>query len=101
GIRVFHVTGVQTCALPILDVVVDELVGLLALVLPGGGQDEDGEEKGPEARAAHGLLLDDQELGAPVHLPGAFVVTGIERLALARSEGRRVGKESDSTCVPW
>ena len=32
-----------------LDVVVDELVGLLALVLPGRGQGQDGEQEGPEA----------------------------------------------------
>jgi hypothetical protein len=66
-----------------LDVVVDELVGLLALVLPGRGQGQDGQQEGPKPRTAHVLLLDDLELGPPVHLPGRLVVAGVDGLALA------------------
>ena len=66
-----------------LDVVVDELVGLLALVLTPDGQGQDGEEEGPEDFTAQVLFLDDQELGAPVHLPGPFVMARVEGLALA------------------
>src|SRR5690606_39427590 len=76
GIRAFHVTGVQTCALPILET----LDGVLVL-------DEVGKA---EVAAGAGTTRDalDQDV---VVLAG-----GVVSPAGARSEERRVGKESRS-----
>src|SRR5690606_41199766 len=99
GIRVFHVTGVQTCALPILAATkVFEGMGVYAPTLGIVG-------------AVLGLMAVMQNLADPSKLgPGiaaAFTATvyGIASANLlflpmaARSEERRVGKEARTTDV--
>src|SRR5690606_40164404 len=90
GIRHFHVTGVQTCALPILDIYRPTLETLKALV----------------ARVPRGGIIAFDELNHPDY-PGetqaVMECIGIHNLKLrrldispmlsyARSEERRVGK---------
>src|SRR3712207_8132205 len=77
GIRDIGVTGVQTCALPILEVLQDE-VGQLGTVLLGN----------PVAGSAQHL-----EAVGPAY-PGGCVLRG-------RSEERRVGKECRSRWSPY
>src|SRR5690606_40264480 len=90
GIRDFHVTGVQTCALPIYlcfhlglrECVPHACEGLIELLLVGGG---DGEVAAVAELAVAGdelLLLFLQ--GIPVR--------SIRRRTVYRSEERRVGK---------
>src|SRR5690606_39731300 len=85
GIRDFHVTGVQTCALPISAVFSFPVVGVRA-------QSTDADPASVEARAAthieNARRLAGTELTAPFEF---FCVPG------NRSEERRVGKESR----PW
>src|SRR5690606_40600540 len=78
GIRVFHVTGVQTCALPIFDL----RAGLVALKV-------EGDERLPLQFLARpfGFL----HLGPAARLPPEQA-KGVLRL-IHRSEERRVGKE--------
>src|SRR5690606_40122146 len=100
GIRDFHVTGVQTCALPIsfglratlafdlapgeyhANVVLAVLAGRAALFAPDGFAD-------PAVPAAIAAL----------YAPHAVAVTAAERDAF-RSEERRVGKECRSPALP-
>src|SRR5690606_40591780 len=80
GIRAFHVTGVQTCALPILPLV-EDFAPLWSLSLPGSAAViQLGSHSSP--------LLDEitRTLGIPV----------LETATL-RSEERRVGEE----CRTW
>src|SRR5690606_40773087 len=73
GIRDFHVTGVQTCALPICN------------LETGEAGEEDG--IGAEGKLDHSQMLTDPEEAA------TFVkATQLDALAI-RSEERRVGKE--------
>src|SRR5690606_41109047 len=78
GIRYFHVTGVQTCALPISHLEVDQPVELL---------------DGRCARVVERRPQPGHELVAPAHedLAEQVVLVLEERV---RSEERRVGKES-------
>src|SRR5690606_39464124 len=85
GIRDFHVTGVQTCALPICLIVVDKIgrivmVNISALNLFGESNNSDTNFIGKN------LLV----LSRDIHLNQA-----VEE-ALKRSEERRVGKECRS-----
>src|SRR3546814_3536189 len=76
------VTGVQTCALPI-SVPVDALLKLLS------------DSAAPCALFALGLTL----VGRPLsHGLEQVTLTTIGKLAVHRSEERRVGKECVSTC---
>src|SRR5690606_41175397 len=80
GIRDFHVTGVQTCALPIFG--------------PGEGLQRDAVVG--EARAAAAILLGDQHAHEALLAEHAQLLGGPSRLAVAcrrggRSEERRVG----------
>ena len=86
GVLFKPVGDVQNLLLEDLDVVVDQLIGLLRLV--GAGRPEGHEEKEtcPDRSFKHGLFFDDGELGAPVSLPGRLVVTAGESLALAVGE---------------
>src|SRR5690606_40343934 len=90
GIRAFHVTGVQTCALPIL-------VGAGG---PGGGPgDQDGSRApavgdaavaGRQSTTRPGARFTDRLRTGPTSFPGDKP-TG--RHLPLRSEARRVGKE--------
>src|SRR5690606_40695702 len=83
GIRDFHVTGVQTCALPICLEIGREGV----VVVAGGGLRGPAE---PAAVVADAAVPGGQQ-GALLALPGVAV----QRVAVDqhRSEERRVGKE--------
>src|SRR5690606_40550014 len=81
GIRDFHVTGVQTCALPIFGGVGGALIPAVIRRLPEP-ELEPGEEKVPYP-----------ELAAPRWLPWVAAGMGALVCALARSEERRVGRE--------
>src|SRR5690606_39813673 len=85
GIRDFHVTGVQTCALPILWPAIEHL----ALELQN-------EEWGPAlalSEAAHRVVTDQQH---HTTFPKRFGIPMKE----IRSEERRVGKEWRSRWTP-
>src|SRR5256885_6945236 len=87
GIRDYKVTGVQTCALPILD----------DAVLPAaGGRLQAAGDVGPEADAA-GAEIDGPEVG-PI---GAADRAAAGPVAGVRSEERRVGKECRSRWSPY
>src|SRR5690606_40792441 len=96
--RDFHVTGVQTCALPISGAVAGAAALFLALVLTG----ETSGGGGP--LELFGVLTRDELELMPVWLlaligAGALVAPIPRRLAargMARSEERRVGKECRS-----
>src|SRR5437870_11391255 len=76
GIRDGHVTGVQTCALPISPLLEDQ-----------------GEWRGRRERAIH---LDPPEAGRPLADPPRPHVERPEVKHVRRSEERRVGKEGRS-----
>src|SRR5690606_40154204 len=76
GIRDFHVTGVQTCALPIYEEQVDEAGD-------GGVDEEDGQHRRVHGHAA---AVEVDALGG---VKGAVPL----RCQVVRSEERRVGKE--------
>src|SRR5690606_40494401 len=83
GIRDFHVTGVQTCALPILGgrVITRMLPARTFLNRPS---------RKPPCRRTTGCLS--------CSIAGAL---RREAVAAARSEERRVGKECRSQGAPW
>src|SRR5437773_10918996 len=87
GIRDRDVTGVQTCALPIL--IIDGAIEFLRFILPVG--------------AAHGRVVRDRRMNLPrthrFHQAYAEVLPGIARFL--RSEERRVGKECRSRSARW
>src|SRR5437870_10571425 len=87
GIRDGHVTGVQTCALPIWDLL--EVDGE-ALVEPDGRVREQPVEVLVEALVADGVQ----------HLVAAREVPDEQLLQDARSEERRVGKECRARRAP-
>src|SRR5690606_40961396 len=97
GIRVFHVTGVQTCALPLSGPV--EVRGVHAT---GGARgaiaaapDPDRAARRPVARETRGMRQDGGAAGGPggrPHRVAAYVVGG------TRSEERRVGMEWRVRC---
>src|SRR5690606_40616266 len=83
GIRDFHVTGVQTCALPIYDAVVHQHHGLVVQVLPDGVQ--------LDTYCHLALLLGSHDEG-PAHVPV---------LQEALDKGRaRTGRVPDGICSP-
>src|SRR5690606_40653619 len=96
GIRAFHVTGVQTCALPICDLVNEPLEFLVSpdRLLIGRPDDTGGISGVPAALRAVQLardrsfatssVPDHEHIGAP--------------LEVKRSEERRVGKECRRRC---
>src|SRR5690606_39344812 len=85
GIRDFHVTGVQTCALPIFDEVVDGLIDLAAdeeMTFGPSRDDADIDDDDEEAVAAlNNAKLEELKQAA------------LARFDQIRSEERRVGKE--------
>src|SRR5207244_4602471 len=97
GIRDDLVTGVQTCALPILDVEVLILADLPPAVGPLEDKAADGVAGAPLAPALLVDLLPLRELD--LGLRGSVLVAGarVERVG-ARSEERRVGNEGGG-CV--
>src|SRR5690606_39528077 len=97
GIRAFHVTGVQTCALPISGIGCN-----------GGGAA--GFVIGMEGKRVYhagdtALFSDMKLIGELCHpdvalLPiGGRFTMGPEEAMIARSEERRVGKESRTRCA--
>src|SRR5690606_39475399 len=85
GIRDFHVTGVQTCALPILNVM--DLVA--APGQAGGSITQDTQTPGRQAPAAPASAKND----ASAAMPDISVNSVTLSRGRMRSEERRVGKE--------
>src|SRR5690606_40675104 len=92
-IRVFHVTGVQTCALPILAVVSTKIASAVHLVLDEVGLKAD--------VVAGGLFAGDKGLALTEHGVSVYVGDHVGDVAgaraagatsVARAEERRVGK---------
>src|SRR5690606_40673876 len=100
GIRDFHVTGVQTCALPI---------SWSVLLLFGGGLSLASAIESSGLAAWIGVLLEacaGWPVVAVVLLITALVVfltevTSNTATASVRSEERRVGREGRSRCQGW
>src|SRR5690606_41027529 len=93
GIRDFHVTGVQTCALPIFDLGGGD--DLLALEVDAGLAGRlDGSLLGAETLHKNGAGVFTLAGDAEVGFTSAHVNAGT--LVLVRSEERRVGKECRS-----
>src|SRR5699024_12012939 len=95
GIRVRNVTGVQTCALPILEIV-EELAGE-----PVGLVGVDGCGAPVPAISLNGLATAYGTLGAGIRNihADARVATVATAMADYRSEERRVGRESRTRCA--
>src|SRR5690606_40200307 len=96
--RDFHVTGVQTCALPISDGLAlgDERLGLLDLHRQPGPLGPDLPAAAVEVREAVTLLLDALREGVQLgEALGEGLLLGAGLVAL-RSEERRVGNEGRS-----
>src|SRR5690606_40880971 len=91
GIRDFHVTGVQTCALPICEALVRAAVRHLGARTPRVSPDTGSLREDVLATLRHS---NETRLGMwvvlSVQLAGFYAETGIT----PRSEERRVGKES-------
>src|SRR5690606_39702165 len=89
GIRDFHVTGVQTCALPIFGVLIEEIARDADFEVQGAGKRVELE------RAAAVVLLGDEELlrRAIENVVRNAVRFTPEGTAVTRSEERRVGEE--------
>src|SRR5690606_39908161 len=96
GIRDFHVTGVQTCALPIYLLAGAEVgIQVLVPVMNGIAGAQIGVDVGP-AEGVDGLLgITDQQQGA-VRIVESYPIDAVED---TRSEERRVVKDSD--CGRW
>src|SRR5690606_40738656 len=95
GIRDFHVTGVQTCALPILIRMKLMVVGALALVL-SFAQCSASDDPGPEVQ---GPGVDPPGTDPPTAMGTVEVwLTRADQSSLLekRSEERRGGKERNS-----
>src|SRR5690606_40694994 len=89
GIRDFHVTGVQTCALPILG--------------PRHRSALDSDEPAPSAHTAL-FSRNATSLGSALVLNQSYeplCVVPVKRAAVLRSEERRVGKECRSRWSPY
>src|SRR5690606_40740808 len=95
GIRDFHVTGVQTCALPIFDIAVPLSI-LVSITVAGIVVVQD--RKKIHVKSAGWLLLATL-FGTPIGL--ILLTSGNEQvvkicLGAVRSEERRVGKDARS-----
>src|SRR5690606_39926417 len=99
GIRDFHVTGVQTCALPIYH----DQRQLATERWPGmpHGPARLGKAAAIGIAWLYRRLYADSAHGGAVSIPppGDWAVTSPEHLLLTRSEERRVGKECSSRWV--
>src|SRR5207302_8306920 len=85
GIRDFHVTGVQTCALPISLAVIARPVAETTLTGPCACADDDGEIDGATRTAGDEMA----------NRPPNILICSCED-TMPRSEERRVGKEGRS-----
>src|SRR5690606_39640100 len=87
GIRDFHVTGVQTCALPILHSiwtpVADEFDDYISRPKPNG------------YRSLHTVVLDEEGRAFEIQIR----TEEMHHFAEYRSEERRVGKERSGLCA--
>src|SRR5205823_8217000 len=91
GIRDKLVTGVQTCALPILAAGLSESVTLRKIVPLSGS----------ETPAAAWALPKAVGKSAAIPITSPVLRISGPRIASARSEERRVGKECRSRWGPW
>src|SRR5690606_40590251 len=91
GIRDFHVTGVQTCALPIYPADVEDRQVVLPL--------QEAEEIVRERQTAHGREGPPREAGE-ARLDAGQAPIEHDR-AVERSEERRVGKEWRARWAPY
>src|SRR5207302_5485484 len=85
GIRAFHVTGVQTCALPISQLPV--VVGFVSIP-PQGGHDHQDLDQLSTSLVSGGTSVSDS---------AGTVLTSSSNSSSFRSEERRVGKECRSS----
>src|SRR5690606_40303570 len=100
GIRDFHVTGVQTCALPIF---AQRDLGLLDRArAPQADQDDLLQAQLPVLDLGDVLELGGQARDAPQRRALLEVeLVAVERRVLGRSEERRVGKEGGAGGCAW
>src|SRR5690606_40796793 len=94
GIRDFHVTGVQTCALPICHALADEELDVLRIVMrvPDCEILSDAELEVAAAQTQHDSTIDGRRPDDPI----------LELLSNhIRSEERRVGKEGRTRWCPY
>src|SRR5207253_5281552 len=99
GIRGGHVTGVQTCALPIFGAETRDSVSRLVESSTGVALDE--LHAPTAARSLHAPLLvlhDEDDREVPLAC-GQQLADAWPGARLERSEERRVGKESRSRCT--
>src|SRR5690606_40323182 len=92
GIRDFHVTGVQTCALPIYDKAPENIDDIVAKLNRTASNLEKASKALSEGEGTLGALLVDAQL----YNNAVEITDGAKRSFLlkeARSEERRVGKE--------
>src|SRR5207302_5710141 len=86
GIRDFHVTGVQTCALPIL--------GKFDAERRGRCRNTDSSVEAPGMSAAVALVGERRAAARPLHARAVLVChLSLLHALSSRSEERRVGKE--------
>src|SRR2546430_3855350 len=87
GIRDLTVTGVQTCALPILEI---------------GRGAQGGSVYVPDGDASGAVLPDDVDVAVEIHVAGGADRPSGKRAGVdVRSEERRVGKECRSRWSPY
>src|SRR5690606_41194105 len=92
GIRDFHVTGVQTCALPIL---ADRL---LRVIEARAAAHESATLVWPDALGRDGVVVDRLVTAGASRRPNGLLLSARNASRAARSEERRVGEEDRR---PW
>src|SRR5690606_40889719 len=100
GIRDFHVTGVQTCALPIYDLAEIRRSGVLR-VLVNQSRNSSGEVKGEAIGVEYvRLRAFERYLNRDARKPIRLKIVPKAKDQLLRSEERRVGKERSDRGKP-
>src|SRR5690606_41103181 len=95
GIRDFHLTGVQTCALPISSRLIN---GQAPMIFEDGRQKRDFVHVRDVARAFRLALEQKPAAGHVINIGSghAYSIVDVATMLAARSEERRVGKEGSS-----